>query len=145
MSKSIQTCKRIKPEDFAPHFFMLEERQRLAEELFALKCFGFELSYGDCFNMFVESSSKSYLATNDGLKLLINRDKSTIIKHYEEVMVEDKKNVHLAITFYKSLILVALLSIKGDVLDEEDQAGLEELLKHISFPFNIVSEIQTIK
>ncbi len=109
-----------------------------------MKCFGFELSYGDCFNLFVDANSKSYLAANDGLKLLMSRERSMVIKHYEEVMLEDRKNMHLAIAFYKSLIIVALLSIKGDVLEEEDQAGLEELLKHVSYPLNIVSEIQTI-
>jgi hypothetical protein len=110
-----------------------------------MKCFGFELSYGDCFNLFVDADSKSYLSANDGLKLLMNRERSMVIKHYEEVMLEDRKNMHLAIAFYRSLIIVALLSIKGDVLDEEDQAGLEELLKHVSYQLNIVSEIQTIK
>jgi hypothetical protein len=38
-----------------------------------MKSFEFDLSYIDCFNILVDENKKSYISSNESLKLLINR------------------------------------------------------------------------
>jgi hypothetical protein len=46
--------------------------------------------------------------------------------------------VHLAIGFYRSLIMVALLLMRDETLDEWDRACIEDLLRLILVPFDII-------
>ena len=52
---------------------------------------------------------------------MIIREKQNITKHFEEILGEEQINIHLALSFYRHLLILSLLLAKDEIIDDYDE------------------------